>query len=106
MCIHQSTGYSPFFFGRHPKLPTDLAFGTGLKKKSKGTPRDYIQGLKRSLQAAYKSASDNKAKTTDSNKRRYDMSQGIAVLSGNWVQGSLSRSMTDGRRTSMSWTPG
>ena len=81
-CIHQSTGYSPFylFFGRHPKLPIDLAFGTDLEKKSKGTPRDYIQGLKRSLQAAYKSASDNMAKTADSNKRRYDMRAHAAVL--------------------------
>ena len=67
------------FLGRHPKLPIDLAFGTGLKKKSKGTPRDYIQGLTRSLQAAYKSTSD-KAKTADSNKRRYDMRAHAAVF--------------------------
>ena len=116
-CIHQSTGYSPYylFFRRHPKLPIDLAFGIDLEKKSKGTPRDYIQGLKRSLQAAYKSASNNMAKTADSNKRRYDMqlmymqlfwSRGIAVLLEKWARGSLPRSMTDGRRTSMSWTPG
>ena len=39
-CIPQSTGYSPFylFFGRHPKLPIDLAFGIDLEKKSKGHP--------------------------------------------------------------------
>ena len=36
--------------------------------------------MTRSLQAAYKSASDNMAKTADSNKRRYDMRAHAAVF--------------------------
>ena len=79
-CIHQSTGYSPYylFFGRQPKLPVDLAFGIGADQKS--TPREYIGRLKQSLKSAYQSAAVNMAKTAERNKARYDLKAHAATL--------------------------
>jgi len=73
--IHQSTGFSPFylFYGRHPTLPVDLAFGTDVGKP-KQSPREYIKSLKRSLQTAYQAASANMAKMAQRNKAKYDLS--------------------------------
>ncbi|KAL8611522.1 hypothetical protein ACOMHN_014577 [Nucella lapillus] len=71
--IHQSTGYSPYylFYGRHPTLPIDLAFGTRAGS-TKQSARQFIKALKSSLQTAYKTATTNMAKMAQRNKVRYD----------------------------------
>ena len=71
--IHESTGYSPYylFFGRHPRLPVDLAFGIELGKGIE-SPRQYIQKLKSSLQSAYGKAKAMMEKTALKNKARFD----------------------------------
>ena len=79
--IHESTGFSPYFlfFGRHPKLPVDLAFGINVNEKSV-TPRQYIQNLKDSLKSAYDKAKTGMDKSASKNKRRYDLSAHAADL--------------------------
>lgn len=73
-CVHSSTGYSPYFlfFGRHPRLPIDLAFGIDLEKNTKETPRQYVQKLKTQLKTAYTTAVENMQKAAKRNKARYD----------------------------------
>ena len=74
-CVHSSTGYSPYFlfFGRHPRLPIDIAFNINLSK-SKQTPIQYIKTLKEQLSSAYERARGNMEKTNMRNKARYDRS--------------------------------
>lgn len=81
-CIHQSTGHSPYFlfFGRHPRLPIDLAFGIDLGSKKQATPSHYIRDLKRRLASAYQKASDVMEKSRLKNKSRYDVSARAAEL--------------------------
>ena len=81
-CIHSSTGYSPYFlfFGRHPRLPIDIAFGIDLDSSGKQSPRQYVKGLKRSLTEAYSAARQNMNKAALKNKARYDASAWAAEL--------------------------
>ena len=81
-CIHQSTGFSPYylFFGRHPRLPIDVAFGIELTSDRKRSARQYIQDLKQQLREAYQRASEQMAKTAQRNKVRYDASAHAAEL--------------------------
>lgn len=80
-CIHQSTGFSPhyLFYGRHPKLPIDLAFGVDLDRKA-SSPRQYIRDLKRSLQDAYRAAGASMNRMAERNKARYDVRAHAATL--------------------------
>lgn len=81
-CIHQSTGHSPYFlfFGRHPRLPIDLAFGIDLNSERSGSTSQYIRDLKKRLAFAYQKASENLAKTSQKNKVSYDVSARAAEL--------------------------
>ncbi|KAL8603353.1 hypothetical protein ACOMHN_039716 [Nucella lapillus] len=74
-CIHESTGFSPYylFFGRHPKLPIDLAFGIELNEGKQST-RHYVKELKHTLQEAYQRAYKQMEKRADQNKARYNAS--------------------------------
>ena len=73
-CVHQSTGYSPFylFFGRQPRLPIDLAFGISLDRKT-SCMTEYVKTLKMNLKQAYDMASDSMKRVADRNKVRYDL---------------------------------
>ena len=81
-CIHSSTGYSPYFlmFGRHPRLPIDLAFGININDFSSNTTIHYVKTLKEKLAYAYKMASENMRKISDKNKTRYDIAARAADL--------------------------
>jgi hypothetical protein len=80
--IHESTGYSPFFlfFGRHPRLPIDLAFDIELEGKQKVTPQQYVRQMKNRLAEAYKQAKTAMEKSASKNKARYDESARAAEL--------------------------
>lgn len=72
-CIHQSTGYSPFFlfFGRQPRLPVDLAFGLPIGKKTPNLTQ-YVKDIKENLKQAYDQASKAMQRSAERNKARYD----------------------------------
>ena len=80
--VHSSTGYSPYylFFGRHPRLPIDLAFGIDLDSSRGGSPRQFVRDMKNRLQEAYTTASDNMDKRALRNKTQYDTSAHAAEL--------------------------
>ena len=80
--IHSSTGYSPYyvFFGRHPRLPVDLAFGIDLDASKRKSPRQYVREMKSRLQEAYATAAQNMDRRALKNKTRYDTSAYAAEL--------------------------
>ena len=49
---HETTGFSPFelLFGRTPKLPVDLLFGTNSTDHENSNSADYITELRNKLQ--------------------------------------------------------
>lgn len=81
-CIHQSTGYSPYFlmFGRHPRLPIDLAFGIDTEQRNRGSTRQYVKQVREQLTSAYDRAKENMQKSSSRNKARYDSSAHAAEL--------------------------
>ena len=58
---HETTGFSPFelLFGRTPKLPFDLLFGTNSTDHENSNSAEYITELRDKLQAAFKEAKDH-----------------------------------------------
>ena len=68
---HESTGYSPFFlmFGRHPRLPVDIAMGLVPKDE---LDVDFTKCLKNRLDVAYKLATTQASKSSSRHKNLYD----------------------------------
>ena len=81
-CIHSSTGFSPYylFFGRHPRLPIDIAFGTDLNQKKGQSLRQHVQNMRDQLKKAYRLAEVNMEKSASKNKARYDVTAHAAEL--------------------------
>jgi hypothetical protein len=70
---HESTGHSPFFlmFGRHPRLPVDVALGTDCQQ-DKTSLSSYVSGLRKRLSESYKLASDNIETSQQDQKKKFD----------------------------------
>ena len=72
---NSSTGYSPFFlmFGRHPRLPVDVAFG--IHRIGEGvtfSTSKYVDWLQRHLAHTYKKAKTFADKESDRQKALFD----------------------------------
>ena len=72
---NSSTGYSPFFlmFGRHPRLPVDVAFG--IHRAGNGvtfSKSKYVDRLQRRLAHAYKTAKTFTDKESSRQKALFD----------------------------------
>lgn len=70
---HESTGVSPFelMFGRKPRLPIDLVFGTHVEPE-KQPHTDYIQDLQKRLKNSYDLVQKAAEEARDKQKKYYD----------------------------------
>ena len=86
---HDTTGFSPFFlmFGRHPRLPIDVAMGldTGVEQQG-GDLGQFVDNLREKLTWAYKVATEENNKAGVVQKRNYDRKmRGATVMIGDRV---------------------
>lgn len=72
---HDTTGFSPYqlIFGREPRLPIDLVFGTKQPVMNKKPLHKYIEDLKQKLKNSFELAQKNTGKSQDAQKRNYDL---------------------------------
>lgn len=71
---NEATGYSPYelMFGRHPRLPVDIAFNLPVREAKAQSHSQYVKNLKSRLQESYKTATANAQKLAQRNKQRFD----------------------------------
>ncbi|MEE4247445.1 MAG: RNase H-like domain-containing protein [Kangiellaceae bacterium] len=81
------TGFSPFFlmFGRKPRLPVDVVLGVERESSGQGY-HEYVAGLKRRLDQAYKLAADKAGAAQQKQAKYYNVkARGAGVAVGDRV---------------------
>lgn len=58
---HETTGFAPFFlmFGRIPRLPVDVMFGSAFRDKDVQTYDEYVKAIQKDLRQAVHIANGN-----------------------------------------------
>ncbi len=71
---HESTGYSPFYlmFGRHPRLPIDVAMGVEPAERQIQRGVSYVKDLRQRLERAYELARKHMEEKSEKRKELYD----------------------------------
>jgi hypothetical protein len=67
-------------FGRHPRLPVDLAFGTHRDQQESQSYHEFVQALKKRLEYAYGVASSSISGSQKEQKRKFDLKVRGAVV--------------------------
>ena len=80
--VNETTGYSPYYlmFGRHARLPVDIAFGIDPDSRSKQTTTQYITDLRARLKNAFEVAKANAGSSSQKNRQHYDHKARAACL--------------------------
>ena len=78
---HNTTGYSPYFlmFGRHPKFPLDIIFGSLNSEETKSYPK-YVEGWQNAMQEAYQLVMKKSQDSALKQKKQYDKHVRTALL--------------------------
>ena len=85
--VNETTGFTPYFlmFGRHAKLPIDIAFGTD-PDIHRNSGKSYVSDLKERLRFAYELARKNITKSQLKNQSQYNKhAHAIALEDGDRV---------------------
>lgn len=85
---HETTGYAPFYlmFGRVPRLPVDIMFGSLLRNEDVVTHDAYVDSFQRDLREAVKIAQSNTTEAQKKQTREYDKRvKGIPLEVGDHV---------------------
>jgi transposase InsO family protein len=86
--LHESTGYTPYFlmFGRHPRLPVDIAYGTTSSSNSSVSHSRFAADLQSKLATAYDLARRNLEKAQEKQRTAYNFkARGATVKVGDIV---------------------
>ena len=80
--IHNTTGYSPCFlmFGRHPKLPLDIIFGSLNSEETKSYPK-YAELWQNAMQEAYQLVMKKSEDGALKQKKQYDKRENSTPVS-------------------------
>lgn len=71
---HETTGFAPFFlmFGRIPRLPVDIMFGSTLKNEDVLTHDEYVDSFQKDLREAVRIAQANTTEAQKKQARQYN----------------------------------
>ncbi|XP_041366972.1 uncharacterized protein LOC121381693 [Gigantopelta aegis] len=80
---HETIGWSPYFlmFGRHPRLPVDLAFGLDIEPSKPRSVLKYTKSLQNRLKSAYNLPAEQVKRSQSRQKKYYDHKARAAILS-------------------------
>lgn len=85
---HETTGFAPFYlmFGRVPRLPVDIMFGSALRNDDVQTYDEYVETFQRDLREAIRIAQGNTTGAQRRQAKEYNKkSKGVALEVGDRV---------------------
>lgn len=86
--IHETTGFAPFYlmFGRVPRLPVDIMFGSVLRDNEVLDYNDYVHSFEKDLKEAIRIAQSNTTQAQKKQAEQYNKQvKGVALEIGDKV---------------------